>query len=55
MRDKAPSFFNGISFQLAKIGIILAFVLSFLLSSVQLYLDFLNLFMFLLQFMGNRE
>ncbi|PUA29805.1 MAG: diguanylate cyclase [Cellvibrio sp. 79] len=42
MRDKAPSFFNGISFQLAKIGIILAFVLSFLLSSVQLYLDFLN-------------
>ncbi|WP_039913663.1 putative bifunctional diguanylate cyclase/phosphodiesterase [Cellvibrio mixtus] len=42
MRDKAPSFFNGISFQLAKISIILAFVLSFLLSSVQLYLDFLN-------------
>lgn len=42
MRDKAPSFFHGISFQLAKIGIILAFVLSFLLSSVQLYLDFLN-------------
>jgi diguanylate cyclase (GGDEF)-like protein/PAS domain S-box-containing protein len=42
MRDKAPSFFNGISFQLAKIGIILAFVLSFILSSVQLYLDFLN-------------
>ena len=42
MRDKAPSFFNGISFQLAKIGIILTFVLSFLLSSVQLYLDFLN-------------
>lgn len=42
MRDKAPAFFNGISFQLAKIGIILAFVLSFLLSSVQFYLDFLN-------------
>ena len=42
MRDKAPSFFHGISFQLAKIGIVLAFVLSFLLSSVQLYLDFLN-------------
>ncbi len=42
MRDKTPSFFNGISFQLAKIGIILAFVLSFILSSVQLYLDFLN-------------
>lgn len=42
MRDKEPSFFNGISFQLAKIGIILAFILSFILSSVQLYLDFLN-------------
>lgn len=42
MRDKAPAFFNGISFQLAKIGIVLAFVLSFLLSSVQFYLDFLN-------------
>lgn len=42
MRDSSPAFFNGISFQLAKIGIILAFVLSFLLSSVQLYLDFLS-------------
>lgn len=42
MRDKAPSFYHGISFQLAKIGIILAFVLSFILSSFQLYLDFLN-------------
>jgi len=42
MRDKAPSFFNGISFQLAKFGIILTFLLSFLLSSIQLYLDFLS-------------
>lgn len=42
MRDKSPSFFHGISFQLAKIGIILAFVLSFILSSAQLYLDFHN-------------
>src|SRR5690606_8615508 len=40
MRDNSPSFFHGISFQLAKIGIILAFVLSFLMSSAQLYLDF---------------
>ena len=42
MRDKAPSFFHGISFQLAKIGIILAFVLSFIMSSAQLYLDYHN-------------
>jgi diguanylate cyclase (GGDEF)-like protein/PAS domain S-box-containing protein len=42
MRDKAPSFFNGISFQLAKIGIVLAFVLSFVMSSAQLYLDYRN-------------
>lgn len=42
MRDNPPSFFNGISFQLAKIGIILAFVLSFLMSSAQLYLDYHN-------------
>ncbi|MDO3382625.1 putative bifunctional diguanylate cyclase/phosphodiesterase [Gilvimarinus algae] len=40
MREKAPSFFEGISFQLAKIGIILAFVLSFVMSSVQVYIDF---------------
>ncbi len=39
MRDKKPLFFHGISFQLAKIGIILAFVLSFFMSSAQLYLD----------------
>jgi len=42
MRDNAPSFFHGISFQLAKIGIILAFVLSFIMSSAQLYLDYHN-------------
>jgi diguanylate cyclase (GGDEF)-like protein/PAS domain S-box-containing protein len=42
MRDNPPSFFNGISFQLAKIGIILAFVLSFVMSSAQLYLDYHN-------------
>lgn len=42
MRDKAPLFFHGISFQLAKIGIILAFVLSFIMSSAQLYLDYRN-------------
>ncbi|RYY09316.1 MAG: diguanylate cyclase, partial [Chitinophagaceae bacterium] len=42
MRDKAPPFFHGISFQLAKIGIILAFVLSFVMSSAQLYLDYRN-------------
>ncbi len=41
-RDNPPSFYHGISFQLAKIGIILAFVLSFLMSSAQLYLDFHN-------------
>ena len=42
MRDNPPSFFHGISFQLAKIGIILAFVLSFFMSEAQLYLDFHN-------------
>lgn len=42
MRDKSPSFFHSISFQLAKVGIILAFVLSFILSSTQLYLDYRN-------------
>jgi hypothetical protein len=42
MRDNPPSFFHGISFQLAKIGIILAFVLSFFMSSAQLYVDFHN-------------
>lgn len=40
MRDNAPSFFHGISFQLAKIGIILAFVLSFIMSTAQLYFDY---------------
>ncbi|WP_020209436.1 putative bifunctional diguanylate cyclase/phosphodiesterase [Gilvimarinus chinensis] len=40
MDDKSPSFFEGISFQLAKIGIILAFVVSFLISSLQVYIDY---------------
>lgn len=40
MQGQTSSFFNGISFQLAKIGIVLAVVLSVLMSSVQLYLDF---------------
>lgn len=42
MRDQPPSIFHGISFRLAKIGIMLAFVLSFLMSSAQLYLDYRN-------------
>ncbi|HWV16027.1 MAG TPA: EAL domain-containing protein [Cellvibrio sp.] len=42
MRDNAPSLFHGISFQLAKIGIFLAFVLSCIMSSAQLYLDYHN-------------
>lgn len=37
-----PSLFQGVSFQLAKIGIILAFLLGLLMSSVQLYLDLDN-------------
>src|SRR5690606_17054254 len=40
MKDKTPSFSQSISFQLAKIGIIVAFVLSFLMSSVQMYIDY---------------
>ena len=40
MRDKAPSFIHGISFQLAKIGVILAFVLSIIMSLLQTYLDY---------------
>lgn len=38
--NKLPSLFQGISFRLAKIGIVLAFALGLLMSSVQLYLDF---------------
>ncbi|MEJ2418942.1 MAG: diguanylate cyclase, partial [Exilibacterium sp.] len=34
------AFFRGISFRLAKIGVILAIVLGLSMSSVQLYLDF---------------
>ncbi|MDO3385092.1 EAL domain-containing protein [Gilvimarinus sp. SDUM040013] len=41
MRQKTPSIFQGISFQLAKIGIILAVLLSFFISSVQVYVDYL--------------
>src|SRR5690554_3751062 len=37
---KAPSFHQGISFRLAKIGILLAFALGLLVSSVQIYLDY---------------
>ncbi|WP_286806503.1 MULTISPECIES: putative bifunctional diguanylate cyclase/phosphodiesterase [unclassified Marinimicrobium] len=37
-----PSLFQGVSFRLAKIGIILAFLLGLLMSSVQLYLDLDN-------------
>ncbi|UTF60825.1 bifunctional diguanylate cyclase/phosphodiesterase [Gilvimarinus sp. DA14] len=40
MKDNSPSFFEGISFQLAKIGIILAFVVSFVISSLQVYIDY---------------
>ncbi len=39
---KEPSLFQGVSFRLAKIGIILAFLLGLLMSSVQLYLDLEN-------------
>lgn len=39
---KRPSFLQGISFRLAKIGIVLAFALGFLMSCVQLYLDYQN-------------
>lgn len=37
-----PSLFQGVSFRLAKIGIILAFLLGLLMSSVQLYMDLEN-------------
>ena len=33
------AFFRGISFRLAKVGVVLAFVLGFAMSSLQLYLD----------------
>ena len=42
MRDKAPSFIHGISFQLAKIGIILAFLVSFAMSIIQISLDYVE-------------
>jgi len=40
MKDKTPSFSHSISFQLAKLGIVFAFVLSFLMSSLQVYIDY---------------
>ncbi|WP_049721840.1 putative bifunctional diguanylate cyclase/phosphodiesterase [Gilvimarinus polysaccharolyticus] len=40
MHNKGPTFSEGISFQLAKIGIILVFVLSFSMSLGQIYLDY---------------
>ncbi|HOY22131.1 MAG TPA: hypothetical protein PK002_03205, partial [Cellvibrio sp.] len=42
MQDKTPSFIHGISFQLAKIGIILAFVLSFVMSFIQTSFDYIE-------------
>ncbi|MBK8185863.1 MAG: EAL domain-containing protein [Cellvibrio sp.] len=41
-KDKSVPLFKGISFRLAKIGIMLAIVLSLLMSWVQFYLDFLS-------------
>ncbi len=40
MHNKGPTFYEGISFQLAKIGIILVFVLSFSMNLVQVYVDY---------------
>ena len=40
MRNKSPSFYGGISFRLAVIGIVLAFVVSFVMSSFQVYIDY---------------
>jgi diguanylate cyclase (GGDEF)-like protein/PAS domain S-box-containing protein len=40
MPNKSPALTEGISFQLAKIGIILAFVLSFAMNLVQVYFDY---------------
>lgn len=42
MQDKTPSFIHGISFQLAKIGVILAFVLSFVMSFIQTSFDYIE-------------
>lgn len=40
MNAKFPSLFEGISFQLAKIGIVVTFLLGLVMSSVQMYFDF---------------
>src|SRR5690625_6442703 len=37
---KSPSFFQGISFRLAKIGILVAFALGLMVTSAQNYLDY---------------
>src|SRR5690625_7631701 len=37
---KPPSFFQGISFRLAKIGILVAFALGLMVTSAQIYLDY---------------
>lgn len=42
MKTMIPALFNGISFQLAKIGIICALLLSLILGCLQLYVDFHN-------------
>lgn len=42
MSDKSIPIFQGISFRLAKIGVVLAVILSILMSWVQFYLDFMS-------------
>lgn len=42
MKTMIPALFNGISFQLAKIGILCALLLSIILGCIQLYVDFQN-------------
>lgn len=39
-RKHMQAFFKGISFRLAKVGVVLAFVLGLVMSSIQLYLDY---------------
>ncbi len=40
MNNKMPSMFEGVSFQLAKLGIIVALILGMVMSAIQLYFDF---------------
>jgi len=42
MNDKSIPLFQGISYRLAKIGVVLAIILSVLMSWVQFYLDFMS-------------